>query len=74
MSVAEKMRKLKGSPAYVVRDDLERILPQLTAVIEAAEREHPEPHNYLAILDDEGTESHVCPTCAALAELDKALS
>jgi len=41
-------------------------------VVEAAEREHPEPHNYLAIVGDE-IETTQCPTCAALRALETAL-
>jgi hypothetical protein len=54
-------------------DDVPLPIPQIVAVVEAAEREHPGPHNYWAI-DAEMNEIEDCPTCAALAALEEALS
>jgi hypothetical protein len=47
-------------------------LPLIADVVEAAEREHPEPHNYWAI-DANMNEIEDCPTCAALTALREAL-
>lgn len=53
---------------------LARCLPQIVVVVEAAEREHPGPHNYVMFGGEEGPVSTECPTCAALAALEEALS
>lgn len=66
MTASERLRALYGQ-------DVRNLLPLIADVVEAAEREHPEPHNYWEILDDEGNETTVCPTCAALTALRDAL-
>lgn len=43
MSASERLRVLQASPAYIVRDELERVLPQLAAVVKAAESIGPNP-------------------------------
>ena len=69
MSASEKLRVLQASPAYKVREELEHVLPQLRAVVSAAEDEmrmlgKPRPL---------GT-SREDALAAALADLDEALS
>ena len=57
---------------------LRNALPQIVAVVEEAEHEHPEPHNYWAIPEEQANadinEIQVCPMCAALRALEEALS
>jgi hypothetical protein len=81
VSAVAKLRELDQclphAPTHVAAArftwDLRNALPQIVAVVEAAEREHPQPHNYWAI-DANMNETEECPMCAALAALDEALS
>lgn len=64
VGAAVKLRVLQSSPAYLVRDALEHVLPQLTAVVKAAE----------ALPENRYVENMRKDLEAALNELNKALS
>lgn len=79
MSASERLRELDAAIMHgYLRDGggplatLSLALPEIVAVVEAAEREHPAPHNYWAI-DADMNEIKTCPTCAVLAALEEKL-